>query len=314
MKKETNFNAPKLAVVTITMNGGFKLKEWYEHYLEYKDDIMLHIIVDNASKADYLSQVKELFKDSIIIERTTNGGCTGAYNDGIKYALADCEVDYIALVGSDIKLSDGALRKCILALNDDSDLGMVAPILLHKDSMIIADYGSTISNKLTMIPYMDGVPYSKVKIERRKVEMLTGGLNVATRLFYEKVGLQDENIFMYSDEVDMALRAKKLGFKMANLGDAVAWHQHINENKKDDRRHPYSRYLIARNKVYLAQKHFGFAKRVYVAFYFLATAIKQMIICIFKGKMIYLKDAWWQMLGAFNGLIGNMTPNKYSHL
>ena len=43
---------------------------------------------------------------------------------------------------------------------------------------------------------------------------MSGGMNLGKREFYEKVGLQDEKLFMYSDEVDIGTRAKKLGFKM----------------------------------------------------------------------------------------------------
>ena len=33
---------------------------------------------------------------------------------------------------------------------------------------------------------------------------------------------------MYSDEVDMGLRAKKLGVNLAVTTEAKAWHQHLN--------------------------------------------------------------------------------------
>lgn len=304
----------KVAVITVTMNDGYKLQEWYNHYLEYRDEVYLHIIVDNASTKEYISLVESLFTDSVIIEREMNGGSTQAYNDGIKYALKNKEVQYIALVGNDIKLKKHSLTKCCETLLSDKRLGMVSPVILQKDSMIISDFGHRISKKLTMIPEMYGKPYPSVENTIKETEMVAGGMNVSSRMFYEQIGLQDEKLFMYSDEVDMAIRAKTAGIKMAVVGDAIAWHQHINENKKYNIRHPYSKYLISRNKVYLAQKHFGFLRKVCVASYFIYSAFKQIILNVFKCQFVYIKDAWWQIIGALNGFIGNMHPNKYSHL
>lgn len=77
----------KVAGIVITYNDGFKLKEWHKHYQVYKDELYKMIIVDNGSEQAYLDKVKELFKEAIIIERTSNGGTTAAYNDGIRLGL-----------------------------------------------------------------------------------------------------------------------------------------------------------------------------------------------------------------------------------
>lgn len=302
----------KLAGVSITYNDGYKIKEWTRWYEEYKDELYMYIIVDNGSEPEYLQQVETLFKDAIIIKRTTNGGCTSAYNDGIRKALEDPKVTHIALVGNDCRLKPGSLTKCVELLDSDPDLGMVAPVLLNADSDVVADFGCIINDDLTMNPYGVGRKMEELSPNVRYCEAVTGGMNVAKRSFYEtKVGLQDEKLFMYSDEVDMGLRARKAGVKMAVTKEALSWHQHINlpGNK---RRHPFSNYLIARNKVYLGKKHFGVGRQfsIFNHFFFinLLLFIKNMLT--FKGnQLIYHR---WAMIGAWNGLIGNMKENKYS--
>jgi len=94
----------KIAAITIAYNDGYKFKEWCQWYEEYKDEIAIHIIVDNHSVPKYLQQVKNYFKNSIIIEFTSNGGCTDAYNDGIRKALVNPNVDAIMLIGNDMKI------------------------------------------------------------------------------------------------------------------------------------------------------------------------------------------------------------------
>lgn len=303
----------KIAAVSITMNDGYKFKEWCQHYEEYKDELYLHIIVDNHSDKEYLNMVKDYFNNSVIIERETNGGCTISYNDGIRYALSQPDITHIALIGNDIRLEKGALTKCVELLESDPLLGMVAPVLLNSDSDIVADYGCSINSDLSMNPFGVGKNVKDLRLEIRFCEAVTGGMNVSKREFYETVGLQDEKLFMYSDEVDMALRAAKCGFKMAAIKDAVAWHEHINESKTG-RRHPFNSYLKGRNKVYLANKHFGKKKRNKEFFFMLKQAILFSCYRIVKGQFSFVREEIWKVRGACNGLKGNMEPNRFSHL
>lgn len=304
----------KIAAITITYNDDYKFKEWVEHYNEYKDELFLHIIVDNGSKPEYLTLVEKTFVNSIIIKRTTNGGCTNAYNDGIRLALSNQEVDSIMLIGNDMKLEVGGITKCYEFLKSDTNLGMIEPIILEKDSMIINDFGCKITKKLFMKSYMAGKNILEIVENYHYADAVTGGMNLATREFYEVVGLQDEKLFMYSDEVDMGIRAQKKGFQMAATKEAIAWHQHINENKVDNKRHPYSKYLIARNKVYLAKKHFGISRSLYVFNFFFINSIKRYIISVMKWKRFEMKEVKYQLFGAISGIVNNMKPNKFSQL
>lgn len=245
----------KIAAITITQNDGYKFKEWCEHYEEYKGVLYKHIIVDNNSDPAYLQQVKEFFSDSIIIERPTNGGCTGAYNDGIKEALKDDKVDSIMLVGNDIRISDEGVKNLYRFLFSNEEFGMVSPVLLSPNSNIIECFGS----KLNLLgidkrPYV-GLPSDDSSLPSyREAEYVTGGMSLSKREFYETVGLQDENLFMYADELDMGYRAKKAGFKEAVTNSCVAYHCHINPEGKSTRR-PVMYYLHGRNIVYLYKKH-----------------------------------------------------------
>lgn len=300
----------KIAAITITYNDGYKFKEWCNHYEKYKEEIFLHIIIDNNSTDDYLSKVKSYFKNSLIIEMGYNGGCTASYNAGIKHALADHNVDAIALIGNDMMIEKGDMTKLYKFLYSNKKFGMVEPLILEKDGTI-NDFGCEISNFLTLKPYMSGMKITDISKPFHICTTVTGGMNLAKRKFYEEVGLQDENLFMYSDEVDMGLRAKEKGFLMAATKEAIAWHMHINESS-NDRRHPFSLYLIARNKVYLGRKHFGTNKALYIFNYFIYDSLKGFILNTIRWKPFLLREYQWQLYGAIAGLTNNMRPNKYS--
>lgn len=297
----------KVAAIVVTYNDDYKINEWVEHHQLYKDELFLHIIVDNGSKPEYLKIVEQYFPKSLIIKRSNNGGCTAAYNDGIRLALSNPDIDAIMLIGNDVKIESGGITKLYDFLNSDSQYGMVGPILLSKDSELIDDFGCEISKMLIMKPYDVGKNISEVKIQKRVVASVTGGMNMSTRAFYENVGFQNEKLFMYSDEVDMAIRAKKAGFKMAVTSEVKAWHQHINPGGKQIR-HNYAPFLGSRNKVYLAKKHFGMIRGILQFFYFVALFLALSFKSLFAPSKV--RYYFFSPLGAFYGLINNMKIPK----
>lgn len=245
-----------IAIITITYNDEYKLNEWYRWYLEYRDAVSLHIIVDNNSEKAYKQKVRDLFTESHIIERKSNGGCTGAYNDGIKVALSHPEIDTILLLGNDIRITANSILVLYDFLFSKEEFGMVSPIILSPKTGLIECYGSKLNwLGINMRPYI-GLEFNDTAVpDYRIVEYVTGGINLSKRSFYEIVGLQDEKLFMYADELDMYHRAKSKGFVEAVTCKSHAWHCHINPDS-DTIRKPLMYYLHGRNVVYLFKKHY----------------------------------------------------------
>lgn len=296
----------KIAAIVITLNDDYKFNEWVNHYNKYKENIYTYIIVDNGSREDYLKKLDEAFVNARIIKRGANGGCTGAYNDGIRLALSIPEIDAIMLIGNDISILANSINELGEFLFSDDKFGMVAPILLSKGAKYIEDYGCSISNNLYMQPYAVGKEYINISKGFRVVDSVTGGMNLAKREFYEKVGLQDEKLFMYSDEVDMAIRAKHKGLLMAVTSKAFAVHEHINPNNNKNRA-DWTYYLINRNKLYLAHKHYSILKTLSIFLF----QIRNIFIYIIRGFPRSInKQTYCKLKGSIHGLFYIMS-NKF---
>ncbi len=292
----------KVACITIAYNDDYKFEEWCKWYDIYKEELYLHIIVDNGSQKEFLDRVKAYFTNSHIIERKTNGGCTSAYNDGIRYALSDPNVDSIMLLGNDIKVKKGGIKELYSYLFSDEKLGMVGPIVLKKDSNVIEDFGVNIGTFSNHFLYKDINLSQLPESKRMYVDSVPGGVSLSKREYYEKVGLQDENLFMYSDERDMAYRTKENGYKEGVTSKAIVWHQHIRCPYQDKRLK--SNYLIARNRIYLENKHFGLLKTYLIAASTLFIAFALYIRDFFKlHKRV---ENVHSMKGVYAGLTGNM--------
>jgi len=289
----------KIAAITISLNDGYKLSEWFNHYLEYKNDIYLHIIVDNGSQPEYFEEVKRLFIDSVIIRRETNGGSTSAYNDGIEYAIKKTETDAIMLIANDVKIEKGGVVKLYDFLSSNN-YGMVSPVILSKDSLIIEDLGSEITYFMYMKPFGIGMHLDSITNYSQDADASLGGMNLASRSFYEKVGLQDEDLFMYSDEVDMAIRARKAGLKMGVIKEVKAWHQHININGRKERP-PFSAFLIGRNKIYLGYKHFSLGRALLIFIFQVFLFFKGLIAGI--KSMSKIQYQFYFLFGSFCGIL-----------
>lgn len=295
----------KIAGVTMTYNDGYKIKDWKSHYNLYREELDYYVIVDNGSEDEYISLLKETFPGEKIIERDNNGGCTAAYNDGIKDILKHTDADAIVIIGNDIRTSPNCLSRMYDYLQSNKDVGIISTAILHIDSDILDNFGHTISYFGTITECDHGKKISDISEKAKNTELVTGGFYMATREFYEHVGLQDEKLFMYSDEIDTALRAKKAGYKVAVLSEVFAWHWHINQPGQLSRK-PASNYLVSRNRVYVARKHYGFfhATVIFLTYTF---AVPFNLLC--HG---YKEKAKYSFLGGLNGLRGNMEMNKYT--
>lgn len=295
----------KIASITVYCNEDYRLKDWIKYYQDYKDELDRHIIVNNGNEEDN-NRLQTSFPDSIVLY-TQNKALTAAYNLGLKYILACREIDAVMIIGNDIKFAPGNSTKLYEFLISNKKFGMVAPILLFKDSNIIEVFGATINAKtLSFIHLNRNVNLREIKNTVQITDSVPGGMNMALRRFYEKIGLQDENLFMYSDEVDIGIRAKRAEFLLAATSDIVAWHQHVNPNNSDSKS-PLSGYLMGRNEIYLARKHFGFKTIMYTFLNRFSRAIRFNIAALIKGKSKSVKKFSWHYLkGTFAGIFNQM--------
>jgi len=80
-----------------------------------------------------------------------------------------------------------------------------------------------------------------------------------------KIGLLDENFFMYHEEMDWCIRARKAGYRTVCATKFAAWHK-VPEDETIKDYLPYKAYFFHRNFFLIAGKH---CKNIKTAFKFL---------------------------------------------
>ena len=302
-----------VTMVTITYNDEYKLDEWVEKFNGYKQQFYKHIIVDNGSRPAYRNKLADLFPNCEIIYAPSNLGCTGAYNLGIERALEDLSVGGVMLLANDFRLSEHCIENLTAYLESVDALGMVSPVWVEPGTKdVISDFGCKFTRHLSMEAYGEGRKLGEIAETSRFCDGVGGGTNLATREFYEQVGLQDNNLFMYSDEVDMGLRARKLGILIGVTKNALCWHEHINPPESGNSRAHYVRYLTGRNKVYVSSKHCGHVQQIYiVGIYFFGSIAK----LVFNAALFRKNPAisyCYMIMGTVMGAMKKMEPNRFS--
>lgn len=299
----------KIASITVYCNEDFRLNNWVTYYQEYKNEIYKHIIINNGSDDD-TNKLNSLFPDSTILF-SSNKALTASYNIGLREALSHQEIDAIMLIGNDIKILKGNVSKLYKFLKSNPLYGMVAPVILAKDSDMIEIFGAVINKKnLSFIHQKRGLHIKEVNEDFVVTDSVPGGMNLASREFYEKVGLQDENLFMYSDEIDTGIKAKKHNFLLASTKNVITWHQHTNKSNALTR-DPKTAYLIGRNEIYLARKYFGIRVVFSTAILRFKRSIRLLLAVYLKNMTLDNKEyANNYLKGVFAGLFNRMNSIK----
>ena len=206
-------------------------------------------IVDNNSTDNSKEVLTENFSDRegiILILHNENKGFSAGNNVGIKRALEDgCE--YICVCNADILLENDAILIIRDFMEKNKDVGVAAPSINLPDTELD---GQVARLKLTMSNYLAEKSFlKKIKNFTKKhprylsvnkhfesdfvfYGMPSGCFYLATREFFLKTGLLDEDVFLFNEEDIMAHKAEAFGMKTAIVADALIFHNHHSSVKK----------------------------------------------------------------------------------
>lgn len=294
----------KIAAITIYCNEWYRLEDWKKYYLNYKDELYLHIIINNGIVEDNQKLLNYFPNSKVIYSRSKN--MTSCYNLGVKEALSYPDIDAIMQVTNDIKFERGTLSQLYNRLMSDPTLAVIGPVMLRKDSYIIESFGYMIDNFYgDSNALYNGKSFMDLNDSFKYVSCVPGGAIMVKRSAYEKFGLQDENIHMYCDERDMYIRFRKLGYKEGVLCTAKAWHQHVFRPGTVARSTAAS-YLTSRNRIYVTKKHNTSIITIYEFLRLLIRYIYAYLIALIRRNS-YADYYLASIKGLVNGYLNNMT-------
>ena len=232
-------------------------------------DQAVPIVVDNASFDNSIALITQKFPEIKIIQNKTNLGFAGGNNAGIKFALKN-KADYILLLNNDTLAKKDFLELLINHLESDKSYGLAAPAINFKlNYQSLFDLGGGVNwiTGRTTHHNVKSIPQWK---EPLKVEFVTGACMLIKRDVFEKIGLLDENFFMFFEDADFCLRAAKAGFSSWVVPQAQIFHQL--SASVDKTVHKYH-YLLKSNLLFV-NKHLKLITRPIAYLYLFLLGLK----------------------------------------
>lgn len=196
-----------LSIITVTYNSKDHISGLLDTIQKSPDDLKKEVIVvDNKSKDDSAKLARQHSSNPTVIEARTNQGFSKGVNQGIKEAKGE----YILLINPDTRLVGNCLQYLYDFAQSHQPLGAVAPQLLDMDGKPQSSVYRfpTITNAIRH--YFLGckkcfgkyIPDKKVA----KVQVAIMAAFLMPRSTIEKVGLLNEDYFLYYEDIEFAKR------------------------------------------------------------------------------------------------------------
>lgn len=202
---------PKVNIVVLNYNGKDILKKYLSSLFRLDYPNFEVVVVDNDSTDGSLEMARQDFSRATFIKNEQNLGFSAGNNIGIKYSLEKM-AKFVLLLNSSIEVEKNLLTKLVDAAKENLEAGIFSPIIFSRNSDKILFSGGKIN-------------WFAMKIANTastKTEFISGNAMFIRAEVFKKVGLLDEDFFLSWADRDFSVRAKKAGFSLMIVADAIA--------------------------------------------------------------------------------------------
>jgi hypothetical protein len=243
---------PKVSLIVLTWNSRVHILECLQSLQKVDYPNYEVVVVDNNSIDGTPNLVEQYFPNVILIKNKKNLGFGGGFNVGIKEAIKRGAV-YVICFNADIIVNENFVKELVRIGETSPTIGGLCPIAYyyHDPNRINGAGGivSVIRSKVFGQGKLDKGQYSKVKETR----MLCGpAIALKTKVLME-VGFFDTDYFFGPEDMDIALRLIKKGYKLMFVPGAKLWHKR--RGATGGKVTPLNVYFHVRNYLLFVKKH-----------------------------------------------------------
>ena len=179
------------------------------------------IVVDNHSRDNSVALVHQAHPEVKVIENLHNLGFSKANN----IALRQAKGEYALLLNPDTIVADNTIRDCIAFLDLHPDAGAAGVMMLNADGTVAPESRRGVPTPLTSFYKLSGLCRMFPRSPRfgryylghlpwqtpQQIDIVSGAFCMIRRSVLDKVGLLDEDYFMYGEDIDLSYRILKQG-------------------------------------------------------------------------------------------------------
>jgi hypothetical protein len=203
-------------------------------------------VADNNSRDNSVPMVKSQFPAVKVVENRANVGFSRANNAVISQTCAD----YVLLLNPDTLIIEDAIERVVKFMNEHPQVGIAGCRVLNRDGTLQLACRRSIPTPKVAFYRLSGLsrlfPQSRVMAkynltyespdEIQEVDAVSGAFLMIRRKVVQDIGLLDERFFMYGEELDWCLRAKRAGWSIVYYPAAQIIHYKGESTKYNSRK------------------------------------------------------------------------------
>jgi len=255
----------KLSIIIVNYNTERLLKGCLESIYAGANGTPLDIwVVDNHSRDNSVAMLRSQFPRVQVIENACNVGFSKANN----MVISRSDSDYVLLLNPDTLVIGDAIERVVKYMNEHPEVGIAGCKVLNRDGTLqlacrrsiptprVAFYRLTGLSKLfprsrAMARY--NLTYEDAE-QAHEVDAVSGAFLMIRRQAVRDIGLLDEQFFMYGEELDWCLRAKRAGWGVMYYPAAQIVHYKGESTKYNSRK---AAFEFHRAMYLFHKKHFA---------------------------------------------------------
>ncbi|SCG86386.1 glycosyltransferase family 2 protein [Methanobacterium congolense] len=254
-------------------NGKLKVKSsFFDHDSVSKPLRMFEINEEklkklNGNKIDYLHHSKSK-NNLILIKNNENRGFAEGNNIGINYALNNLNSDCILLLNNDTVVEPYFLNKLVNHAESASIVG--SKLYFYDDKDLIQSTGVKIKwsyGEMISLGYGHKNNFEEYEMD---LDAVSGCSMLIKKEVIDKIGFLNTKCFLYYEDTDFCVRAKRAGFKIICANDSKVWHKtSVSSKRVSGTREYYSaRNLFLFMRKYANKKQFYTFLMYFIGFKF----------------------------------------------
>lgn len=249
------------------------------------------VVIDNASQDGSPAAIAAKFPEVEQIQHATNRGSTAGNNAGFRHAL-QAGADYMWLLNNDTVVAPDAVDHLVQHCQQ-AGVGMTSALVFYASAPDTVWSAGAMRSKwnLELIGDHNRNETFTSAIER---DFLTSCALLVKREVIEKIGLMDEDYFIYFEEMDYCYKVGKAGYRLLLVPQAKVWHK-VSASSGGNLS-PFTRYQMAKNSILFFRKNASWWQWFFIIPWRIGNAIKISIKLAALHNYASLKSFWKGLL------------------
>lgn len=290
-----------IITIAILNYNGAELLESYLPMIQYSSDKYEFdiLLIDNKSDDLSVDFVKEWYPEIKVVELSKNYGYAAGYNKGLR----EIDTEFVAILNSDVLVTENWIDPIINAFESDKYLGCVQPMILSLETRSKFEYAGAAGGFLDILgyPFCRGRLFESIENNEnqydKNVEIFwaSGAAMVCRTKVFKNLGGFDDGFFAHQEEIDLCWRIKLAGYNIKCIAESKVFHL---GGGTLDYQNPRKDFLNFRNNLYLITKNENIGKLIWLipaklvldgiaAFKFLLEGNPKSALSVFKAHLSY---------------------------